>query len=53
MILDKLQGKVVTHSEEVEWWIILMECVNSSAILVNWHILTKLEISTIQLELTP
>ena len=26
--LDKLQGKVMTHSEKVEWWIILMvDCV--------------------------
>ena len=30
MILDKLQGQVVTHSQEVEWWRILMvECVKS------------------------
>ena len=29
MILDKLQGQVVTHSQEVEWWrIIMVECVN-------------------------
>ena len=26
--LDKLQGQVMTHSEKVEWWIILMvDCV--------------------------
>ena len=26
--LDKLQGKVMTHSEKLEWWIILMvDCV--------------------------
>ena len=27
-ILNRLQGKVVTHSEKLEWWIILMvDCV--------------------------
>ena len=40
MILDKLQGQVVTHSQEVEWWRILMvECVKSLAILVILDIL--------------
>ena len=35
MMLDKLQGQVVTHSQQVVWWRILMvECVKSLAILV-------------------
>ena len=37
--LDKLQRKVMTHSEKLEWWIILMvDCVTH--FLLYWPLLT-------------
>ena len=40
-ILNKLQGKAVTHSEKIEWWIILMvDCVTILLVEIEQNVYT-------------
>ena len=49
-LINKLQGKAVTHSEKLEWWNILMvECVTILLYTsVKWLHIPPLKYSTIQ-----
>ena len=42
--LDKLQRKVMTHSEKLEWWIILMvDCVTRFCPLLHFSVLMRVQ----------